>query len=333
MDATKKVAEAKQPLRRLGRGLSSLMALDTPVRVDVPTTPVAVVPSQASPVVTTAAKANGATELSDFQSISVASISPSPFQPRKVMDEGAIARLADSIKRSGLMQPVIVRPKGSAAYELIAGERRWRAAKLAGLTQIPALVRTVNDEQAAEWGLVENVQREDLNPMERAWALQALQQKFNLQQSELADRVGLERSTVANLIRLTDLEPEIADLIIKGRLTSGHGKALLMVPRGEKRVNLAMEAVSVADMTVRQLESRAKALAMSSPPAGGKPGDEAAAARMAHLRDLERQIGHQLGTKVQIATDRKGTKGRVVLEFYGIDHFQGLLGRMGVRAS
>jgi ParB family chromosome partitioning protein len=330
MDATKKVAEAKQPLRRLGRGLSSLMALDTPVRVELQPTQVGAAPNATSSVIPSVAKVNG---LSDFQSISVADVVPSPFQPRKVMDEGAIARLADSIKRSGLMQPVVVRPKSGGGYELIAGERRWRAARLAGLTQVPALVRTVSDEQAAEWGLVENVQREDLNAMERAWALQALQQKFNLQQSELADRVGMERSTVANLIRLTDLEPPIAELIIKGRLTAGHGKALLMVPRGEKRVNLAMEAASIADLTVRQLESRAKAVAMNLPPVSAKAGDEAVVARVAQLRDLERQIGHQLGTKVQIVTDRKGTKGRVIIEFYGIDHFQGLLGRMGVRAS
>src|SRR5207248_2832206 len=171
--------------------------------------------------------------LSDFHLIAVTAIVPSRFQPRKVMDEGAIARLADSIKRSGLMQPVVVRPAGGG-YELIAGERRWRAAKLAGLVQIPALVREVGDEQAAEWGLVENVQREDLNAMERAWALRDLSQKFGLQQSELADRVGLDRSTVANLIRLTELEPEIADLIAKGKLSAGHGKALLMVPAGPR---------------------------------------------------------------------------------------------------
>src|SRR5262249_20789948 len=146
-------------------------------RVEAPIQQSSTGPTAAS-VVISSAKANG---LSDFQSIPVASISPSPYQPRKVMDEAAISRLADSIKRSGLMQPVVVRPKGGGGYELIAGERRWRAAKLAGLTQIPALVRTVSDEQAAEWGLIENVQREDLNPMERAWALQALQQKFGLQ--------------------------------------------------------------------------------------------------------------------------------------------------------
>ena len=332
MEAAKKMAEAKQPLRRLGRGLSSLMALDTPVRVEVPGTPIKG-GSSATPVevATTTPKANG---LSDFQSILVTLIVPSQFQPRKVMDEGAIARLADSIKRSGLMQPVVVRPKSGGGYELVAGERRWRAAKQAGLAQIPALVREVSDEQAAEWGLVENVQREDLNPMERAWALVNMAEKFQLDQTQLAERVGMERSTVANLIRLTELEPEIGDLIVKNRLTMGHGKALLMMPAGPQRVKLAQEAAGNSELTVRALEAKARQASLEartqSPPRGM---NEADVARAAGLRDLERQIGQQLGTKVFINTDRKGKKGKISIEFYGIDHFQGLLGRMGVRAS
>jgi ParB family chromosome partitioning protein len=332
MEAAKKMAEAKQPLRRLGRGLSSLMALDTPVRVEVPVVQVkngnGVAHAEAAPQ---PAKANG---LSDFQSIAVASIVPSRFQPRKVMDEGAIARLADSIKRSGLMQPVVVRSKSGGGYELVAGERRWRAAKMAGLTQIPALVREVSDEQAAEWGLVENVQREDLNPMERAWALVNMAEKFGLDQTQLAERVGMERSTVANLIRLTELEPEIGDLIVKGKLTMGHGKALLMMPPGQQRVNVALEAAGNSELTVRALEAKARLASLETriqtPPRGM---NEADVARAAGLRDLERQIGQQLGTKVFINTDRKGKKGKISIEFYGIDHFQGLLGRMGVRAS
>jgi ParB family transcriptional regulator, chromosome partitioning protein len=332
MEAAKKMAEAKQPLRRLGRGLSSLMALDTPVRVEVPMVQVrngnGIAPVEAAAPV---AKANG---LSDFQSIPVAAIVVSPFQPRKVMDEGAITRLADSIKRSGLMQPVVVRSKSGGGYELVAGERRWRAARQAGLLQIPALLREVSDEQAAEWGLVENVQREDLNPMERAWALLNMAEKFGLDQTQLADRVGMERSTVANLIRLTELEPEIGDLIVKGKLTMGHGKALLMMAPGQQRVNMALEAAGNSELTVRALEAKARLVSLETriqtPPRGM---NEADVARAAGLRDLERQIGQQLGTKVFINTDRKGKKGKISIEFYGIDHFQGLLGRMGVRAS
>jgi ParB family transcriptional regulator, chromosome partitioning protein len=324
MDAVKKALDPKQPLRKLGRGLSSLMALDTPVRVEVPVSSV--------PAASVASPKSGT--LSDFQSIGLTAIVPSRFQPRKVMDDEAIARLADSIKRSGLMQPVVVRPTGSG-YELIAGERRWRAAKLAGLAAIPALVREVGDEQAAEWGLIENVQREDLNAMERAWALRDLASKFGLQHTELADRVGLDRSTVANLIRLTELESEITDLIAKGKLSAGHGKALLMVPAGPRRIGLAIEAAESNDVSVRELEMKARLTAAEVAKEQGAPArqmSQADTARVAGLRDLERQISEHLGTKAFITTNRTGKKGRLVIEFYGIDHFQGVLARMGVRS-
>jgi ParB family chromosome partitioning protein len=332
MDAKKSAAaiEAKPAVRRLGRGLSSLMALDTPVRVETqPQVPVITeVKSQAMSM----AKAETAPAgLSDFQSIDVTVISPSKYQPRKVMDEGAVARLAESIKRSGLMQPVIVRPVGGGKYELVAGERRWRAAQAAGLTSVPALVRTLSDEQSAEWGLVENVQREDLNPMERAWALKALAEKFGLQQAQLAERVGLERSTVANLVRLCELEPEIASMISKGELSAGHGKALLAAPAGPARVGLARSALTFA-YSVRKLEGMAATLGEAKAVPGKPSPLEEMSGRLAHLRDLERQIGQQLGTKVQIATDRKGKRGKLTIEFYGLDHFDGLLTRLNVRA-
>ncbi len=332
MDAAKKTTA-----RRLGRGLSSLMALDTPVRVDA-AGPEAII--EAKPAIRpTQRTENGVLSddagLSDFQSIAVGEIGPSRFQPRKMMDEGTIARLAESIKRSGLMQPVIVRPVGGGRYELVAGERRWRAAQAAGLKAIPALVREMGDEQAAEWGLVENVQREDLNPMDRGWALRALSEKFGLVQAQLADRVGLERSTVANLVRLTELEPEIAELISKGSLGMGHGRALLGMPLGQQRIIMARNA-AMYGYSVRKLEQEVKyapgAARAAAGIAAGVATDEMSA-RLAGLRDLERQIGQQLGTKVSISTDRGGKKGRVAIEFYGLDHFDGLLRKMGIRAG
>ncbi len=326
MEATKKPAapvEAKAPVRRLGRGLSSLMALGTPIQV-APEPQVT-----ATKAVSTALLASA---LSDFQSVAVGEISPSRYQPRKTIDPAAIARLADSIKRSGVMQPVIVRPLGPGKFELVAGERRWRAAQAAGLTAVPALVRPMSDEQAAEWGLVENVQREDLNPMERAWALKALADKFSLQQSQLAERVGLERSTVANLIRLCELEPEIAQMIVKGELSAGHGKALLAAAPGQGRVSLAKEAASFG-YSVRKLEGLAAAVGESKALKNRTGPIDELGARLAGLRDLERQIGQQLGTKVQISTDRRGKRGRLVIEFYGLDHFDGLLQRLNVRTT
>jgi ParB family chromosome partitioning protein len=336
--------EAK-PARRLGRGLSSLMALNTPVHntnpppqviinsepMRVPSMPEKGVRAEAASATSVGAvQANG---LSDFQSVAVGLISPSRYQPRKTMDEGAIARLADSIKRSGLMQPVIVRPVGAGKYELVAGERRWRAAQAAGLAAVPALVRPMGDEQAAEWGLVENVQREDLNPMERAWALKALADKFALQQAQLAERVGLERSTIANLMRLCELEAEIAQMIVKGELSAGHGKALLALPAGQSRVDLAKRVVAEG-ISVRKVEQLAAA-AVGEESSNAKPANplDEFAARMAGLRDLERQIGQQLGTKVAIRTDRRGKRGKLTIEFYGLDHFDGLMTRLNVRAK
>jgi ParB family chromosome partitioning protein len=248
------------------------------------------------------------------------------------MDQQAIERLADSIRRSGVMQPIIVRGGGGALprYQLVAGERRWRAAQLAGLAEVPALVRDLTDEIAAEWALVENVQREDLNAMERAWALRALGERFQLTHADLAQRVGLERSTVANLIRLTDLEPEIAQMIVKGDLSAGHGRALLAIPAGEARLNLAREAVTNGWNT-RRVEFLAQAHSVRPENVGSKRvTPQEISARQAVLRDLERQVSQKLGTKVLITTDRSGARGKMSIEFYSIDHFDGLLGRLGI---
>ena len=302
--------------RRLGRGLSSLIGL-----------------THAPVVVETAGATNNATRtetvvLSDVIDVPLILVSVSPFQPRKVVDDTGIAGLAESIKHSGLMQPVIVRKRGGG-YELVAGERRWRAAGLAGLATIPALVRDLTDEQAAEWALVENIQREDLNAMDRAHALRALSERFGLTQEELARRVGLERSSVANLLRLTELEPAIGALIAAGKLSQGHGKALLSIPAGEKRERMAKLA-AMMQWSVRRLEQEAAAAAAQKSGGGVAPD---ASPRAAVLRDLERQIGQHLGTKVAILADRQGKRGRMIIEFYGLDHFEDLLARLGVHAS
>jgi ParB family chromosome partitioning protein len=257
-------------------------------------------------------------------------ISPSPFQPRQVVDGGALARLADSIRQSGVMQPVLVRARGDR-YELIAGERRWRAAQLAGLKEIPAIVREIDDQTAAEWALVENVQREDLNAVERAAALRALLHRFGLTQEQLAERLGMDRSTIANLIRLMELEKEVLELISAGKLSAGHGKALLAIPAGGRRVETARTA-ALYGWSVRKLEQVAREPIGS----GGVPGasnGRAEGPRDAVLRDLERQLGQQLGTKVVIYTDRGGARGRLVVEFYGLDHFEGLMSKLGVHSA
>jgi len=308
--------------RRLGRGLSSLIDVRTPVAVHV-----GVDSPPAAPPQDTAVQSSGSEHLHFLE---LSSIIPNKFQPRKGFDEVALLQLAESIKHSGLMQPVIVRKTsgGAGSFELIAGERRWRAAKMAGLTSIPALVRDLSDEESAEWAIVENVQREDLNPMERAWAFRSLTDRFGLSQGQIAERAGLERSSVANFVRLTELEPTIQDMISAGRLNLGHGKALLAVSPGESRISLATEAAREG-WSVRRLERAASTIANGAGSAASAP----AKARSASLDDLERRLGEYLGTKVSIVSDRGGKRGRLVIEFYGLDHFDGLMNRVGFQAS
>jgi ParB family chromosome partitioning protein len=266
--------------------------------------------------------------------IRVELIEPSRFQPRRVFDQVALERLADSIKQSGMMQPVILRPSsgGAARYELVAGERRWRAATIAGLPAVPALVRELSDEQAAEWAIIENVQREDLNPIERAWAFRGLTERFHLTHQQVAERVGLDRSTVANTIRLTELEEPIRDMIQSGRLSAGHGKALLLAPPGPERIKLAEQA-SDESWSVRRLERAAAAFASPAaiePATPAKPGGgERDLSRMASRTSLEKQLSEHLGTKVTITTNRAGDRGRLSIEFYGLAHFDGLLNKFG----
>lgn len=304
--------------KKLGRGLSSLLGLEVPVQV----APRAEVPSVAPLAAQPPAESNGLTM------IEVGGVRPSRFQPRRVFDETTLQQLADSIARAGVMQPIIVRPCADTGvpFELVAGERRWRAAQKAGLSRVPAIVRELTDEESAEWGLVENVQREELNAIERGFALKEMAERFNLLHAELAQRVGLDRSSVANLIRLTELETEIREMITTGKLSAGHGKALLMAPPGSLRLTLAKEAV-LRSWSVRRLEMAARAKEVPPPPA---PESAEPSIRDAVVRDIERRVGQHLGTKVEVFGDRAGKRGRMVIEYYGLDHFEGILQRMGV---
>jgi ParB family transcriptional regulator, chromosome partitioning protein len=310
--------EDSRKTRRLGRGLSGLLSEPVPVGV-------------ASEDKLTRSQEHFAIAERGISMIPIGRIVPNDFQPRRVFDQVALERLADSIRRSGVMQPVIVRPHQPSgdSFQLVAGERRWRAAALAELETIPSIVREIGDEEAAEWALVENVQREDLNPMERAWAFQSLVERFGLNHSQIAERVGLDRSSVANTIRLIELESPIRDMISAGRLTAGHGKALLMAPAGPERMKLAEQA-SDEGWSVRRLERAAAGLTAPAPaaaPGVGRSGPDLA--RVAARAELERQLGEHLGSKVTITTDRSGARGRLSIEFYGLDHFDGLLAKLG----
>lgn len=314
---------------RLGRGLAGL--LSKPVEVGRNQT------EETYVVETTnipAAERGGAAGL---RTVALGSISPGRFQPRSGMDEPALAALAESIRRAGVMQPVLVRKSGGGGeveWELIAGERRWRAARLAGLSEIPAIVVEISDQEAAEWALVENVQREDLNPIDRAAAYRRLIDEFGLTQADVADRVGLERSSVANALRLLELEPEILDLLASGALSTGHAKALLTAPAGPDRVAAAIRAAS-AGWSVRQAEQWGADMARRRATAvlRGEPAAVLGAtrARAIHIEALEKQLGDHLGTRVTVKTDAKGKKGKIKIEFYSLEHFEGLMERMGFR--
>lgn len=327
--------EAQRKASRLGKGLSSLM--QSPVAVHDPpaATPAGLVaegPPPESDGSSAPRSAGGKDELDATQvrRVAVASIHPNPHQPRQHFDEAALASLADSIRRDGLMQPIILRPGGERGpYEIVAGERRWRAAKLAGLERVPAVVRALDDAESAQWALIENLQREDLNPMERAEAFSRLGDLFDLSHDEIAERVGLDRSTVTNLLRLLRLEPTVQGLVRDGVLSMGQSRALAGV--GDEAVQRALAQRAVREgMSVRQVEAAARGLN----DVGGGGGDGKSARRTtsppAHLADLERSLATQLGTKVRLKASRKKGAGTLSIDFYSLEQFDALLARMGV---
>ncbi|MDY7108646.1 MAG: ParB/RepB/Spo0J family partition protein [Planctomycetota bacterium] len=311
--------------RRLGRGLESLIS--SPVRVDVPPAP-----GKESPAPETAAAdrpaspAGSAEPPADLHMIPIAEVRPNPHQPRRAFDEGSLRGLAQSIESAGLMQPIVIRPAAAGGFEIVAGERRWRAAQLLGLEEIPAVVREIDDRAAAEWSLVENLQREDLNPVERSEAFQRLSDEFGLTHQEIADHVGLQRSSVTNHLRLLELDDATQDALRSGRIGMGHGRALLTITNIEERGRLAQRAAA-RGWSVRELERRLRGRGSdraASPPATPTP-------QKAHLEDLQRRLGEHLGTKVRIESGRKKGEGRLIVSFYSLDEFEGLLRRIGFR--
>ncbi len=329
---------------RLGRGLSSLMSEPVPVRApdagaesaaQTTESPSAQIESKPTPESPTPERA----DVSAIIRLPLDAIIPNTYQPRTTINEEDLAGLAASIRETGLMQPIAVRPlppddgrDKQPLFELIAGERRWRAARLAGLDQIPAIVHDVDDQRSAEWAIIENVQREDLNPIDRGQAYANLAKRFGLTQAEIAERVGVNRSTVANLIRVLELEPEIRDLIGSGALSTGHAKALLSMPRGGDRVRVAREAVD-RSQTVRALEAICSSYSEQggavSTPTPGKPREPEIDAA---IQDLAKGIGEHLGTRVRIRT-KNGKKGTLELDFYDLDHFDGLMQRIGYHSG
>ena len=247
-------------------------------------------------------------------------IRPGKYQPRTIIDDEALQELANSIRAQGVMQPIVLRSVSDNRYEIIAGERRWRAAQLAGLDKIPAVIKEVNDESAVAMSLIENIQREDLNPMEEALALQRLIDDFDLTHQQVADAVGKSRTAVTNFLRLINLSPEVAQMLVHGDIEMGHARALLSLTP-EQQSSVARD-VAAHNLNVRQAEAMVRKLLSGS--VSRKP------ARVVDhdTRNLGNRLSTTIGQPVVIQHSAKG-KGKLVIKYSSLDELDGILGRFG----
>ena len=252
-------------------------------------------------------------------SLPISQVEPGLKQPRKRFDDEALADLADSIRQHGVIQPLTVRRLSSGYYQIIAGERRWRAAKLAGLSEVPVVLIEADDRKVMELGLIENLQREDLNPMEEAGGYRVLMEEYGLTQEEVAQQVGKSRPAVANALRLLSLPPSLHPLLEDGQLSAGHARAILSVPSPQLQEKLADKVVAEG-LSVRQTEALAKRLAAgeATPPPRPEGPDLSI-----YLKEAERTLGARFGRKVSIVSGKR--KGRIELEYYGPDDLTALL--------
>jgi ParB family transcriptional regulator, chromosome partitioning protein len=258
-------------------------------------------------------------------------LTPGKYQPRRAMDPGKLTELAESIRAQGVIQPVVVREvaheKGGKVYEIIAGERRWRASQQAGLTEIPVVIREVDDRTVVAMALIENIQREDLNPLEEAQALQRLIDEFDLTHAQAAEAVGRSRAAVSNLLRLLELPPDIRTLVETRALEMGHARALLTLTP-QAAIALGRQAAELG-WSVREVEHRVQQLAAGQVPSGNgaKAAKPAKAKPQADIASLERELSESLGTVVNVLHGRGG-KGRLVIHYTDLDTLDGVLERL-----
>lgn len=257
----------------------------------------------------------------DIREIEIGKIIPNRYQPRQYFNPEALASLAASLKSHGLIQPITVRKEENGRFELIAGERRWRAAQLAGLAAIPAIVKPVQDQELMEWALLENVQREDLNPIEKAQAYQKLISEFSLTQEAIAARMGIDRSSVANFLRLLLLPESLWGSIADGVLTMGHAKALLSLERKEDQLRLA-EEIKSKGWSVRQVEALVQKMKREGRPEPSKAPRSAAP----EAAELENRLRLALGTKVRLVQQGKG--GEIRIEYYSFEDLDRILEKL-----
>jgi ParB family chromosome partitioning protein len=311
------------PRNALGRGLGALIREPEAPSTVSPTNTTSVPTSGgAAAAVAPALSQSAATPVAHPgpQEVDIDLIEPSPYQPRTRFREEALDELARSIQASGIIQPLVLRPIGNR-FQLIAGERRWRAAQRAGLTKVSSIVKVVPDELALEMTLVENIQREDLNAMEQARAFERLMDEFQLTQESVAERTGKDRATVANAIRLLKLETTIQEWIEEGKLTAGHGRALLAVPESQLRMRYAQRAAR-GGLTVRQIERLGSRRARNAKSVAEAPSMDP------NIREAIEELQRHLGTKVLLRTKTKVRPGQLVLEYYDEGQLMGIYDRL-----
>lgn len=275
-----------KPKSGLGKGLTALISES--VQAEAQNAPVTVLPLQ--------------------------KVEPNPLQPRKNFDPEALQTLADSIAEHGIIQPLSVRKVGDY-YQIVAGERRWRAARLAGLTEVPVCVLDIDDRETMELALVENLQREDLNPIEEAEGFRTLMDEYGLTQEQAAEKVGKSRPAVANALRLLSLDDELTELVKNGSLSAGHARALLSLPK-EKQRKAAAQRVMALQLSVRQTETLCRNMLKT-------PAPKPAAPTVDYVGECERELTQKLGRRVKIVTGKR--KGRFEIEYYGADDLNRLL--------
>lgn len=249
--------------------------------------------------------------------LKISELEPNREQPRKEFDEKAMAELADSIAQHGLLQPLLVRPVFGGGYQIVAGERRWRAARMAGLTELPAVIREMSDSEVMELALIENLQREDLTAIEEANGYHTLMEKYDMTQEEVAKTVGKSRPAVANALRLLSLPQKILEMVSQGGLSAGHARALLAFPDEESMMDAAEKAVSQG-LSVRELERMAKKASQEQKEQAPKP-----VRRSTYFDEVELSLNEHLGRKVKVSGTK--TKGTLQIEFYGEEDLQRLM--------
>jgi len=254
----------------------------------------------------------------NLRHLAIDALHPGKYQPRGRADQEALRELADSIRTQGVMQPILVRPVAGGGYEIVAGERRWRAARMAGMATVPVLVREMEDREALTVALIENIQREDLNPLDQATGIARLIEEFGMTHAAAAEALGRSRATVTNLLRLLELAPPVRDLLAEGKLDTGHARALLALPAA-RQIELAREAVA-RRLSVRQIETRVN---------GELKRPEKRLPRVDRdIARLEEDLSVRLGTAVRIKAGSKKSSGKLIISYSNLDQLDSLLARL-----